>query len=589
MKKRKIMLIGGVLVLVFLITSLALAAPPEHAGQPGPPDHAQIPEHAQPGKATPAEEAMDMMYDLCDIAGYGIHSGVHPGPKADEAATYIREKLWKAGLKDAHFETVQVNNAFPDFFEMTVNVEGEEQSRSISGFPLSWTVGTSPEGITGELVYVGDGSASNFEIEDVSGKIALIDHKHFRHTSTASDGAVNLAKEKGAIAVILAETQVDGPKIKWQPGTPDNLLPIPCFSVGKSEGAYLRDLATSNKSHVVRYIVSFPYNVVDCYNVVAKLPGNGSMDENILVGTHYDTVFTGAIDNMSSVALMIKWAEYFASKPQKSRNRDMIFAFCVGHDSHDMNSGHRQFAEQHAAELENAIVWDVDHAPGGIRYVEVNGELVATDETSEIYTIANNYTFARIASFYLDKYGFVNTIDEFRSRGSGPAYFISPTNNPWVNSASITRYYHSSLDTPEKITLDQMERAYAAHIEILEFVDSTPEGFLRYDTIDPTRPNVAPEVRIAVLSDTVRVGDTVWVANDDTVFYDDKTCYRYPGVPEWACLNWDWGDGTVTVGSGTPATHVYTEPGTYTITMTMTDTEGETATDMIDITVLSMP
>ena len=109
----------------------------------------------------------------------------------------------------------------------------------------------------------------------------------------------------------------------------------------------------------------------------------------------------------------------------------MIFAFCVGHDSYDNNSGHRQFAERHADELENAIIWDVDHAPGGIRYIEVNGELVATDETSELYTIANNYTFARIASFYLDKHGFVNTIDEFHSFGAGPAYGISPTNNPW--------------------------------------------------------------------------------------------------------------------------------------------------------------
>ena len=43
-------------------------------------------------KATPAEQAVDMMYDLCGIAGYGIHSGVHPGPKADEAAAYIRKK-----------------------------------------------------------------------------------------------------------------------------------------------------------------------------------------------------------------------------------------------------------------------------------------------------------------------------------------------------------------------------------------------------------------------------------------------------------------------------------------------------------------
>lgn len=264
----------------------------------------------------------------------------------------------------------------------------------------------------------------------------------------------------------------------------------------------------------------------------------------------------------------------------------MIFAFCMGHDSFDNNSGHYQFAERHEDRLTKAIVWDVDHAPGGTRYVEVEGELQPTSETSELYTIADNYTFARIASFYLDKYGFVNTIDQFRCPGGGPNWGIAPTNSPWVNCASITRFYHSSLDTPEKITLDQLQRAYAAHIEILEAVDLTPEGFLRYDTIDKTRPNTPPTVRISALTDAIRVGDTIWVANDDMFFRDDKTCYRYPGVPEWAHLKWDWGDGTITHGSGTPANHVYKDPGTYIITMTFTDTEGAQSTDTKNITVL---
>jgi hypothetical protein len=207
---------------------------------------------------------------------------------------------------------------------------------------------------------------------------------------------------------------------------------------------------------------------------------------------------------------MIKWAEYFGSKNRESRNRDMIFAFCIGHDSFDNNSGHYQFAERHKDRLTKAIVWDVDHSAGGTRYVEIEGELQPTSETSELYTIADNYTFARLASFYLDKYGFVNTIDQFRSPGGGPNWGIAPTNSPWVNSASITRFYHSTLDTPEKITVAQLKRAYAAHIEILEAVDRTPEGFLRYDTVDKTRPNTPPKVRISVLSDTVGVGDTGW-------------------------------------------------------------------------------
>jgi hypothetical protein len=542
----------------------------------------------RPLTADPAQEVMGMLFDLCDIAGYGIYSGIHPGPKADRAAQYILDRLRTAGLKNARLESVKVNNVFPRAFEMTVKV-GDEKSRTVSGFPLGWTVGTQKEGIRGELAYVGDGSKSNFRLVDVKGKIALIDHRHYRHLSTASGGAVITAKDRGAIAIILAELQVDGPKIKWQPGTPQNLFPIPGFSVGKSVGAYLRDLAKSGRRHEIRYTLNVPHDVVNAYNVVAELPGNGSIDEVILVATHYDTLFTGAIDNNASVALMMKWAEYFASKPRESRNRDMIFAFCIGHDSFDGNSGHRQFGERHKDRLMKAIVWDVDHAPGGTRYVEINGELQPTPETSEIYTIANNYTFARLASFYLDQYGFINTIDAFRSPGGGPNSGVAPTNSPWVNSASITRFYHSSLDTPEKITLDQLKRAYAAHIKILEAVDRTPEGFLRYDTLDKTRSNIPPKVRIAVLSATVRAGDTIWVANDDTFFQDDKTCYRNPGVPDWAYLKWDWGDGTTTLGSGTPATHVYDKPGIYTITMTLTDTEGATGTAAQKIEVLAAP
>jgi hypothetical protein len=537
--------------------------------------------------ANPEQEIQKMLYDLCEIAGYGINSGIHPGPKADKAAKYILDKLQATDLKNPRFEPVQVNNAFPKAFEMTVKVEDEE-IQSISGFPLGWTVGTAGKFIEGELAYLGDGSKSNFEFVDVKGKIALIDHRHYRHLSTASGGAVGMAKDKGAIAVILAELQVDGPKIKWQPGTSRNLFPIPGFSVGKSVGSFLRDLSKSGKRHEVRYMLDVPHDVIDAFNVVAELPGNGSSDEVILVATHYDTVFTGAIDNNASVALMIKWAEYFASKPKESRNRDMVFAFCIGHDSFDGNSGHRQFGERYKDRLSKAIVWDVDHAPGGTRYIEIDGELQPTEETSELYTIANNYTFARLASFYLDKYGFVNTVDAFRAPGGGPNSGVAPSNSPWVNSASITRFYHSSLDTPEKITLDQLRRAYAAHIEILEAVDGTPEGFLRYDTLDKTRPNTPPEIRIAILSDTVRVGDTVWVANDDMYFNDDKTCYRYPGIPEWAFLKWDWGDGTSTLGSGTPATHIYDSPGAYTITMTLTDTEGATATAIQEIEVLPM-
>ena len=32
------------------------------------------------------EEVMEMLHDLCDIAGYGIHAGIQTQPKADKAS-----------------------------------------------------------------------------------------------------------------------------------------------------------------------------------------------------------------------------------------------------------------------------------------------------------------------------------------------------------------------------------------------------------------------------------------------------------------------------------------------------------------------
>jgi hypothetical protein len=537
----------------------------------------------------PAEQVMEMLYDLCDIAGYGIHSGIQTQPKGDQAANYILKKLRRHGVR-AKLEPITANSPYPNKFELIVEVDGQD-SQTLTCFPLQWTVGTPEAGIKGELAYVGDGSASNFELVDVEGKIALIDEKMMRGYSPTGRGnrAVINAKDEGAIGIIRAGLQVDSPQFqKNDPTRWPDIFPIPVFSVGKSVGDYLRDLATSATPHNVKMVLDVPQQPFDAHNVVFELPGNGSMDEVILVGTHYDTgMFTGAVDNNGSVALMIAWAEYFAKKPKKLRNRDMIFAWLFGHDF-DNNTGHYQFAEAHKDQLEKAIVWDVDHAAGGTRYVfdEIEGKIVPTDETNEFYIMSNNYTFTRLAAFTMDKYGFVCTQNRFNSFGMGPQWGMAPGTSPWVNVATIPLYYHSILDTPEKITLDQLERAYAAHIEILENVDKTPEGFLRYDNIDRTRPNTPPEVRIEILSDTVRVGDLVQVWNDSYFFYDDKTSYHYPALPEWAGTTWDWGDGTPLTLGGPMVNHVYENPGIYTITMSFTDTEGAQGTAIREIEVL---
>jgi hypothetical protein len=542
--------------------------------------------------STIAGEIMGVIQDLCDLAGYGIHSGINVGEKGDAAARYILDKLHAAGLKDPRLEPIKVNSPFPETYEVTAKVAGKEVLLSEWCQPLQWTAGTPPEGIEGEVVYLGIGAVSDFELVDIAGKITLIDEKFARgYMATAKDATVR-AKNKGAIAVFRANLQVDSPQQQKGEGTPTDIFPIPVFCFSQSGGDYLRNLASSGTPHTVKINLDVPHKTYDAFNVVFELPGNGGSSEVILAGTHYDTGhFTGAVDNNGSVALLIKWAEYFASRPVGSRNHDMLFAWCLGHDF-DLNSGHYQFAEAHKDQLAKAIVWDVDHAVGGIRYVydETEGKIVPVEgETCEFYIISNNYTFSRLTSFTMDKYGFVCTQNRFRSFGSGPQWGIAPTTSPWVNVASVPLYYHSTLDTPDKITMDQIQRAYRAHIEILENIDRMPEGFLFYDNISENRSKTPPRVSIAAVSDTVRVGDTLMVWNDETRFYADKTSYHYPALPEWAGTTWDWGDGTPLTIDGPTATHVYQKPGTYAIIMKFTDAEGAEATATRQIKVLPLP
>ncbi len=85
-------------------------------------------------EADPERDVQRMLLDLFNIAGYGVHSGIHPGPKADEAIDYILKKLRSAGLTNARLDPVKVNDAFPKSFAMNVNARGEK-TRPVSGFP----------------------------------------------------------------------------------------------------------------------------------------------------------------------------------------------------------------------------------------------------------------------------------------------------------------------------------------------------------------------------------------------------------------------------------------------------------------------
>jgi hypothetical protein len=154
-------------------------------------------------------------------------------------------------------------------------------------------------------------------------------------------------------------------------------------------------------------------------------------------------------------------------------------------------------------------------------------------------------------------------------------------------------FYHSIFDTPDKITLDQIERTFPVNVEILENIDRTPEGYLIYADINTARdvPTTPPTIGVVLFKDTVLVGDPT-IAWLDYLHYD-RVVHGWPQLPDFAGITWDWGDGTVTLSGtalgGLTATHVYKAPGTYTVTTTLTDLKGVKGTTTNTVTVVVDP
>ena len=208
-----------------------------------------------------------------------------------------------------------------------------------SYFPYSGQ--TSPEGVTGELLFAGSNPSFNFD--NLQGKIALIDfacgtRKYgeeyedwgvypsgvtFPSQVRPARGAVSdLTKfqKAGALGVILAWTDVSDANAADQ-YTPFSRPPqgLPGLYVGKDTGAKLKALAGSGaKATIVLEATITPDTPTD--TVIATLPGSTS-DEIIMVNTHTDgpnaTEENGAI---ASIAL----AKYFAAIPKSDRKRTIV-------------------------------------------------------------------------------------------------------------------------------------------------------------------------------------------------------------------------------------------------------------------------
>ena len=232
------------------------------------------------------------------------------GTKAErDAADWIARTMSEIGLTNVNIESLPAD--VWEFHGADLTFRSEEgQPATVSAGSFPGLKGTGPEGIAGEIVYVGDGTASCYEGIDVRGKLVFIDtnayNSHWYSVLFAQ------AQQRGAAAVIASVTDQG-------PGTYcDGLITIqniqgfvdiPAIMLTRESSVMLRHMLQGGAAltGVLRTDIRTQLDG-EAHYVYGEIQGK-TRDSLIIYSGHYDAYWDGFLDNASSIGSMLTIAK----------------------------------------------------------------------------------------------------------------------------------------------------------------------------------------------------------------------------------------------------------------------------------------
>jgi hypothetical protein len=241
---------------------------------------------------------------------------------------------------------------------------------------------TPAEGLTAEVMDLGDGSAARFAGRDLRGAILLVD-------GISNPVLADRARRAGAAGTISISPNENLYEMCISPvwGSPDpatrELLPATvAITVSHTDGAALRaKLAAGSLGARIHAEIDegwrdTPLLVcdMDALHATADAPF-------ILLSGHHDTWYFGVMDNGAANATMIEAARACAAQ-RASWRRGLRVCFWSGH-SHGRYSGSAWYADEHWAELDARCLAHVNvDSTGGIGATSLTGTAAALELTA---------------------------------------------------------------------------------------------------------------------------------------------------------------------------------------------------------------
>jgi hypothetical protein len=404
------------------------------------------------------------------LAGVTAEVRLSGSPEEGRAFDYIEEQLTQFGYDVQRFQS-EALIGYPVRASLQV-LGGLPREIRANGYSLSPSTG--PEGITGDLIYVGAGMPADYAGIDARGKIVLSD-------GLAMPGKARAASLAGAIGQIHAnDEQIHEMCLSPVWGTPipetASLLPdVPAVGVTREDGDRLKTSAASGAVSI--QLVTEPYLAWTAIpTLTADLPGSEE-DRFVLFSGHVDSWHLGVMDNGTANATQLEVARLLATHKVELR-RGVRLAFWSGH-SHGRYASSAWYADSHWHELHEQCVCHVN-----IDSVGAMGASVL----EEAPTMAETYGFGRqvmkeVTGTELD-YRRISRSSDQSFWGHGiPTLFATLSEQPRDTSATgaamaqllgagakgggLGWWWHTTEDTRDKIDADNLVRDARVYAETL--------------------------------------------------------------------------------------------------------------------------
>ncbi len=334
MKKR----LTALLLTLGLISGLAACGT---TAQTTPAPTGEVPAGTDPGtayesflSAASADYAYDVALELSTNPDFfnSELGGRNAGSDAEHAtADYLAGLMEEIGLTDVEKAAADCDRW--QFNGASLTVDGEEYA------VYSYATASTPaEGLTAEIVYVGDGTMWDYEGLDVTGKIVLIDID--QRANWWITYPMLEAQYQGAAAILAANVggfaQVADDALNSQ----DICGPtaIPTLSIGLADSQAIQAKLADGPVTATLVVDNEVSEDGTTYNILGRIPGKSS-DYQIIVGGHYDVHFTGFQDDNCAVGLVLAMAKGMIDSGYQPEN-DIVF--CL-HGAEEWGSSYTQY------------------------------------------------------------------------------------------------------------------------------------------------------------------------------------------------------------------------------------------------------